>query len=170
MKDCHFTLLPVNDLTGRLRFVAIIFPGENVKMSWAHGVDVFKPLNEKAGKYLTNFGPGKRFPGLVLTYDDGSEVPAGYFTTPSTSMDANVLREIYETMEEKRIFLRGEDERGKYEPASIVDGHTSRLGETFLKYINSPDTKVWGVLGLPYATHKWQPHDDTRQNGMFKMW
>ena len=41
--------------------------------------------------------------------------------------------------------------------------------QSFLKYINEPETK-WNVcMGVPYGTSYWQVGDSHEQNGCFKM-
>ena len=58
---------------------------------------------------------------------------------------------------------------GECYPVAICDGHISRMGLVFLKYVNTPETK-WGVaLVAPYTTNLTQFHDDSRMNGKFKM-
>ena len=168
IKDSHFTVLPVHDLTGKFRLVAVIFASEKLNPSWALGVDIFAEIDEE--DFANNFGPGKRFPGLDILDDEGNEVPVVFAATPNASMTSAVLMQIFKKMDEKGISTRVYDSDGKLVkyPVLILDGHVSRMGEAFLVYINGVGTK-WGcVLGAPYGTHIWQVHDDSRLNGIFK--
>lgn len=51
----------------------------------------------------------------------------------------------------------------------ILDGHESRLGLPFLRYIINEDHKWFVSLVVPFATSYWQVGDSAEQNGMFKM-
>jgi hypothetical protein len=56
-------------------------------------------------------------------------------------------------------------------PFLLLDkNHGSRFDyQSFLKYINEPETK-WNVcIGVPYGTSYWQVGDSNEQNGCFKM-
>lgn len=168
IKDAHYTVVPINDLTGRLRCVAVIFKGEKVVPSMAVGCDPFADFDDD--DYASNFGPGKRFPGLPIHDHEGKEVPVVFAATTNASMTSTVLMQIFEKMDEKGISKREYDSNGKLVkyPVVILDGHVSRMGEDFLVYINEDGT-FWGcVLGAPYGTHIYQFHDDPRQNGRFK--
>ena len=60
-----------------------------------------------------------------------------------------------------KITQREVDKNGIiYRPAAVVDGHISRMGEEFLRYVNDTDS-CWEVnLGASYGTELWQLHDD----------
>ena len=65
---------------------------------------------------------------------------------------------------------RGIDRNGRnYFPACVTDGHISCMGEDYLTYVTKDSTWRMAMLGAPYSTDKWQYHDDTHQNGSFKM-
>ena len=52
----------------------------------------------------------------------------------------------------------------------IMDGHGSRAGDDFLSYINDETHKWHLMLGVPYASDKWQMHYDTRMNVRLGCW
>ena len=70
IKDTHFTVLPINNLLGKLVFVTVIFKGKKLDPRWALGVNIFAKLNKECN--FGNFGTGKRYPGLSLFREDGS--------------------------------------------------------------------------------------------------
>ena len=84
-------------------------------------------------------------------------------------MDGNVLLQAFKMMDDLGITKRGVDEDVKaYYPYILLDGHISRIGEEFLRYVNDPPTR-WGTgLGAPYGTSVYQFHDDERENGTLK--
>ena len=85
-------------------------------------------------------------------------------------MTTSVLADIFRKMDLLGITKRGFNADGTpFKPAAIIDGHVSRMGEPFLVYISDDDTRWYVVLGAPYGTAFWQVHDDTRENGQFKM-
>ena len=92
-----------------------------------------------------------------------------FAATKNASMDESVLMQAFKMMDDLGITERGIDEDGNpYFPYIILDGHISRIGELFLRYVNDPSTR-WGTgLGAPLATECYQFHDDTRQNGALK--
>ena len=168
VKHSHFTVLPISDLTGALRFVAIIFSQEKLTPALGLGVDVFVEWDDT--NFANNFGPGKRHPGLSLYNADGSKVPVYFDATPNASMTSEVLKNIFQKMDDLGIDERGFDEDDNpFCPAYLIEGHISRMGEDFLQYVNDAATRWEGNLGAPYGTDIWQYHDDTRMNGSFKM-
>ena len=172
IKDSHFSVLPISDFLGQLRFVTVIFAAEELKGGWTVGVDVFADVVDELDGVdpLCNHGPGKRYPGLSLFGPDGNEIPVLFAATPKASMTSSILKDTFQMMDDLGISQRGVNEDGtEYLPFVIIDGHPSRMGEDFLRYVND-EAHLWKILlGAPYGTGKWQFHDDKRQNGMFKM-
>ena len=171
IKDSHFTVLPVSDLNGKLVFVKVIFAAKKLSSAWTTGVEVFHELvkETESSDPLRNHGPGKRYPGLVLHNDDGKEIPVLFAATPNASITSSILMETFRQMDEKGITQRGVNNDGTpYFPLALLDGHASRMGEEFLRYVNNDDNRWKPILGTPYGTDKWQFHDDKRQNGSFK--
>ncbi len=41
VKDSHFTITPITDATGKLRFVVVIFAAKEVLPEWSLGINVF---------------------------------------------------------------------------------------------------------------------------------
>ena len=163
----HFTLLPISDFTGRLRFLTVIFTGKKLKEIMTLGIDVFAELDEV--NWENNFGPGKRYPGLSLFDPEGNEIPVMFAVSKKSSMTGDILHKTFKKMDELGLTFHGEDKDGVYrEPLMLIDGHISRLNSGFLVYTNEPDTNWMVILGAPYGTDIWQYHDDTRQNGTFK--
>jgi hypothetical protein len=167
VKDSHYTITPVSDATGNLRFVTIIFAAEKVSPEWSLGIDIFTELDTD-DEY--NIGPGKRHPGLsLISAIDGKEIPILFAANSKASMTSTILRKTFQKMDETGITQRGVDENGnQYIPAAVIDGHISRMGEDFLRYINDSQTRWVVNLGASYGTEYWQLHDDKRQNGLFK--
>ena len=61
------------------------------------------------------------------------------------------------------------DEKGiTYCPAAVINGHISRMGEDFLRYVNKAETCLEVNLGASNGAEYWQLHDNRRQNGVFK--
>ena len=55
-------------------------------------------------------------------------------------------------------------------PFMLLDGHGSRFGEDFLKYVNYPTTKWVVCIGVPYGTNLCQVADRKEQNLSFKFY
>lgn len=168
VSDRHFTVVPVTDLTGRLRAYAIIFKGDVLDATWPLGIDI--DMIPIVGDILENMGPGKAMPGISVFDDDGKEIPVIFAASENASMTTSVLADIFRKMDLLGITQRGFNADGTpFGPAAIIDGHVSRMGEPFLVYISDDGTRWYVVLGAPYGTALWQVHDDTRENGQFKM-
>jgi hypothetical protein len=167
-KDAHYTIVPITNLYGECVMVVVIFPGKTENPNWTQGVDVFVPYDQE--NYHNNFGPGKKHPGLELRRDDGSKVPIYFAYTENASMTGDILKGVFEAMDEEGITTREFDENGKpvVYPLMILDGHGSRTHYDFLTYVNNDSTLWLPILGVPYGTSIWQLHDDKRQNGAFK--
>lgn len=169
-KDSHFTVVPLTRLTGELATVAIIFAGNKMKPEWAMGKDIMADWEGADDDLLSNIGPGKYFPMGPTCIVNGKTVRCYCDCSPNGSMTSAILRRILHYIDKQGIVERGVDEETgqSYHPVLILDGHISRMGLPFLKYVNTAVTK-WSVpLVCPYGTHKTQFHDDEKQNGSFK--
>ena len=54
-------------------------------------------------------------------------------------------------------------------PMLIIDGHQSRLGPKFIRYINDKGHTWIVCFGVPCATTLWQVGDASKQNGLFRV-
>lgn len=168
-KHSHFTVVPFTRLSGELVMVAIIFTGEKMKPEWALGKDVLADWIGDDDDFEANIGPGKYFPMGPTCVVDGKEIPCYCDCSRNGSMTSGILKRILEKLDQLGVTKRGVDEDGKpYYPALIVDGHISRMGLPFLKYINDAAHRWCGMLVCPYGTSKTQFHDHEIQNGSFK--
>lgn len=167
-RDSHFTSVPFTNFCGDMVFLVVIFASKKMPRHWCAGDDPFAPYDKNV--YSNNFGPGKRYPGLTLTREDGKEVPVFFAHSENGSMTGAILTQVFQRMDKEGIATRTFDENGNptQYPIVILDGHSSRTDGGFLRYINQRDTKWLPVLGVPYGTSIWQVHDDKRQNGAFK--
>ena len=167
-KDAHYTIVPITNLNGVPVMIVVIFPGKTENPNWICGVDVFVPYDQ--ANPHNNHGPGKKHPGLELRRDDGSKVPIYFAYSENASMTGDILKGVFEAMDEEGITTREFDENGKpvVYPLVILDGHGSRTHSGFLTYVNNDSTLWLPILGVPYGTSIWQLHDDKRQNGAFK--
>jgi hypothetical protein len=135
VKDSHYTITPITDATGTLRFVTVIFAAKEVSPVWSLGVDIFAEWDPEDE---FNMGPGKRHPGLsLISTVDGKDIPVLFAANPKASMTSTILTQTFKKMDEAGITQRGVDKNGnQYVPAAVFDGHISRMGEDFLRYIN----------------------------------
>jgi len=156
IKNSHFTVLPISDFTGKLQFVTLIFAAEKLKAAWAISINVFSELVEEHLDFedsTRSFGPGKRYPGLLLFNADGNEIPVLFAATPKASMTSGILMQTFQKMDELNITQRGIGEDGKsYYPLVVIDGHMSRIREDFLCYVNDNEHLWQTMLGAPYGT------------------
>ena len=79
-------------------------------------------------------------------------------------MTSDILTSIVETLDVLKVFDRS---TGKT-PFIILDGHGSRLGLSFLNYINNSLYPWAACIGVPYGTSLWQVGDPKQQNGSYK--
>jgi hypothetical protein len=76
----------------------------------------------------------------------------------NASITSELLAQMLETIGNTGVFKRGPDDGV---PFLLSDGHHSQSRLFFLNYINNP-LHHWKVfIGVPYATHMWQPHDSS---------
>jgi hypothetical protein len=144
----------------------VIFAAKEVSPEWSLGIDIFAEWDTEDE---LNLGPGKRHPGLTLVSSDGKDIPVLFAANTKASMTSGILKEAFKKMDELGITQRGVDQNGiTYRPAAVVDGHISRMGEDFLRYVNDADSRWEVMLGASYGTEYWQLHDDRKQNGAFK--
>jgi hypothetical protein len=169
--DIHFTLLAFTSGTGEAIMCAIIMKSEkhvaDLPISWKLGIDITKEINTGQTlleTYDSNKQSGASIGGPRCTYL-GITVPCFVCTSPNASITSELLAEMLATIDKAGIFQRSEEEGI---PFLLLDGHHSRTRLPFLNYVNDP-AHLWKVcIGVPYATHMWQPHDSSELNGSFK--
>ena len=110
IKDSHFTLLFISDLTSAIRFLVLIYAAERLKAYWSLGLDIFAELNKDDPS--NNYGPDKRYPGVVLYPADSEEIPVLFKATPKSLMTSTVLRKSFKMMDELDITQRGVHSNG----------------------------------------------------------
>jgi hypothetical protein len=150
---------------------AIIMKSEKhvseIPISWKLGIDITKEINTGQTlleTYDNNKQSGASIGGPRCTYL-GVTVPCFVCTSPNASITSELLAEMLATIDKAGIFKRTQEDGV---PFLLLDGHHSRTRLPFLNYINDP-AHLWKVcIGVPYATHMWQPHDSSELNGSFK--
>ena len=141
-----------------------------MKPDWAMGKDIFAEWIGDDNDFESNIGPGKYFPMGPTCTVDGKEIPCYCDCSLNGSMISGILRQILEKLDKEGVVKHGTNEDGTiYYPALIIDGHISRMGLTFLKYINNDAHRWCGMLVCPYGTSKTQFHDHEKQNGSFRV-
>jgi hypothetical protein len=169
--DIHFTVLAFTSGTGDVIMCAVIMKSEktvsDLAVSWTLGIDVSKNVSDGQTLveiYDNNVEAGVSIGGPKCTFK-GKEIPCFVCTSPNASITSELLVDMLAAIDSYGIFTRSEDEGM---PFLLCDGHHSRTRLPFLKYINDDD-HLWKVcIGVPYATHMWQPHDSSELNGTFK--
>jgi hypothetical protein len=169
--DIHFTLLAFTLGNGQAIMCAIVMKSEkdvnDLPLSWKLGIDITK--NVETGETLLesfdkNMQTKASIGGPKCTYN-GITIPCFVCATPNASITSEYLVEMLRTIDNAGVFPRNENDGI---PFLLIDGHHSRTRLPFLNYINDPD-HLWKVcIGVPYATHLWQPHDSSELNGTFK--
>jgi hypothetical protein len=171
VSDIHFTVLAFTSGTGHAIMCAIIMKSEknvaDLPISWKLGIDITKEI--ETGEtllevYDNNMQNGVSIGGPKCTYL-GKTIPTFVCSSPNASITSELLAKMLCTIDEARVFERN-DEVGI--PFLLLDGHHSRTRLPFLNYINDPEHKWKVCIGVPYATHMWQPHDSSELNGTFK--
>ena len=135
------------------------------------GVDPFIDEEKIIGKLedndyiINNTGKGKLFPtGPECTYN-GKTIPCMSRWGKNGSMTGEILKEVVETLDTYNLF----DRTGGKRPFFLLDGHNSRLSETFVQYISDIEHEWCVCFGVPYGTSLWQVGDSKQQNGSYKM-
>ena len=95
-----------------------------------------------------NMGPGKRFPGGPSCFVGGKEVPCMCAWSENGSMTSEILTTIVKTLDILQVL----DRSSGINPFILLDGHGSRLGLPFLRYINSTGNIWFACIGVPYGT------------------
>ena len=168
-KHSHFTVVPFTNFSGELVMVAIIFSGAKMKAEWSMGKDIFATWIGADDEIHPNVGPGKYFPMGPFCIVNGKKIPCYCDCSPNGSMTSPILGRCLRKIDKAGAVERGVDENGiKFYPCCFLDGHISRMGLSFLRYVNNPATKWGTALVCPYGTQKTQFHDDEIQNGSFK--
>jgi hypothetical protein len=115
-------------------------------------------------------GPGKRHPRLsLISVIDAKEIPTLFAANPKASMTSTILMQTFQKRMRRGSSYAVLTKLGnQYVPVAVIDGHISRMGEDFLRYINIDNTR-WEVnVGASYGTEYWQLHNNKQQSGMFK--
>ena len=146
----------------------VIFSGKREQAIMETGMDMFADQegNVRDEDFVNkNKGQGKRYPGGPTCVFQGKEIPCLTRWSEKGSITAEILVEILATLDHYGVMDRSEGRR----PFLLLDGHGSRFGINFLKYINDASHE-WSVcIGVPYGTSLWQVGDSSEQNGSYKI-
>ena len=170
MGDSKFTAIPITDFNGDPVMFVIIFQGEKVSAVNRMGIDV---RAQQVGQrqdgvvfYEKNYdGEGKLCPGGPKIMYKGVVVDTMCFATPSGGVNAEIIKSILQRLDSLGLTERG----GGVMPLLLVDGDGSRFKYSLLEYMTQTGTEWQGSLGLPNGSNKWEPGDDKRMNGKFKI-
>jgi hypothetical protein len=164
--DCHFTVLGFTAGDGKPVCCVIILSGSELRANhimgvqpWAevHG-DIMVDLEQNSGR-LDKFYPfGPKCVHL------GHEVSTYVTISENGSITSEILTNVM-----KHLDTHLQWDRTEANPFVLLDGHGSRFGLDFLRYISNNETKWTVCVGVPYGTHLWQVGDSAEQNGSFKM-
>lgn len=185
-KDQRWTLIPIINAAGECVMAVVIFKmsGKVLKDDWATGIDFANILGagvgSKPGGPICTVGKFK-IPTFV-TFSESGGVTSEIFTEVWARIDASGLFGMeraaaaclkYGWTLADMLCADVEDidltSDGRT-PASVLDGHFTRLSLIFLLYIDfMKSTTPWGsALGVPYNTHIWQIGDSEAANGAYK--
>jgi hypothetical protein len=94
VKDSHYTIMPVTDAMGTLRFVMVIlFAAKEISPGWSLSVDIFAEWDPDDE---FNMGSGKRHPGLSLISSiEEKEILVLFSADPKESMTSAILRQTF---------------------------------------------------------------------------
>jgi hypothetical protein len=101
--------------------------------------------------------------GPKCTYKD-KIIPCFVGASPNASITSQMLADMLGVLDNSGVFNHEDGST----PFLLLDGHHSRFGLPFLKYIHSDEHKWTCCIGVPYGTHLWQVADSTEMNGSFK--
>jgi hypothetical protein len=101
--------------------------------------------------------------GPICTYK-GKEIPCFVGCSPNSSITSQMLADMLAVIDSSGVFNRDDGST----PFLLLDGHHSRFGLPFLKYIHEDKNKWTCCIGVPYGTHLWQVADSSPMNGCFK--
>ena len=145
----------------------MIFAGKRRNAMVELGID---PFADDVGEVtdldyiMKNKGPGKKFPGGPTCYHNGIAIPCFCAWSEKGSMTTDILTRILETLDYLEVF----DRSTGINPYLLLDGHGSRMGLPFLRYITNP-AHIWiACIGMPYSTSIWQVGDAAEQNSVYK--
>jgi hypothetical protein len=168
VSNIHFTVLAFISATGHAIMCAIIMKTvADLPISWKLVIDISK--EKETGEallevYNNNLQTGMSIGGPRCIYL-GKTIPCFVCLSPNASITSELLAKMLSTIDEAGVFVRNE-EVGIPSFSSTATTVETRL--PFLNYINDP-AHLWKVcIGVPYATHMWQPHDRSELNGTFK--
>ncbi len=89
VRDSHFTITPITDAIGKLRFVMVVFAANEVSPEWSLGIYISAEWDSEDE---LNLGPGKRHPGLTLV-SDGKDIPVLFAANTKASMTSGILKD-----------------------------------------------------------------------------
>ena len=136
LRDRHSTMLGLTTLSGDAVICVIIFSGKRGNGLLETGIDVFAKTYgdvSDTNYFERNSSANKRLPGGPTCKFQGKEVPCLTRWSDKGSITSVILVNILGTLDHIGVFDRS---NGKL-PSLLLDGHGSRLGLEFLKYINN---------------------------------
>ena len=182
-KGKRYTTIGLTGLDGKPAMCIVIFAGVERNLHMESGIDttilqgtdnnnddstpIDSQQEEDLAYFRSQYGEGKMFPGGPVCDFNNKEVPTMIRYSKSGGITTTILTDILRTVDE--LGLYEQERRDGIKPFLLLDGHQSRFGIEFLKYITDP-THPWKVcIGVPYGTALWQVGDSSQQNGRYKM-
>jgi hypothetical protein len=171
--DLNFTVLPFISGTGEAVMCAVILKS-NKKVSelpikWRRGIDVtVNPSNKETSIEFMEESLSETCSmrgGPRCTYN-GRDIPCFVCASPKSSITTELLVQMLKFIYDSGLFPRNGP---NHTPFLLLDGHQARTKLEFLEYFGEEGHKWKCCIGVPYATHIWQPADSIQLNGAFKI-
>ena len=162
--DTRWTTLGFTAATGEPVICVIIIKAKELNATDTLGIDIFQTYDENKS-IAENTGMGKKFPGGPICHFRGKDVKYLVFSSEGGGINSVRLNQCFDYMDKLQIF-----DCTIAKSVVVCDGHESRLGLEFMKYIVAEDTRWYVGLGGPNGTSKWKLGDSSEKNGCFNMW
>jgi hypothetical protein len=170
--DIHFRVLCFNNANGEPIMCSIILKSikevNQLPASVKLGIDRSIEIDIENGQSQievieNNLNNNVMIGGPSCTYK-GKEIPCFVGCSPNSSITSQMLADMLALIDSSGACNCD----GGLTSFRLLDGHHSRFGLPFLKYIHDNKNQWTCCIGVPYGTHLWQVADSFHMNGFFK--
>jgi hypothetical protein len=119
-------------------------------------VELFEDSLSENG--LMRGGPRCRYNGI--------DIPCFVCSSAKSSITTELLVEMLKFIDDNGVFPRSCPNNT---PFLLLNGHQSRTKLEFLEYINDNGHRWKCCIGVPYATHIWEPADSSELRSSYKI-
>jgi hypothetical protein len=171
--NLNFTVLPFFSGTGDAVMCAVILKSDksvaDLPIKWRRGIDIARYRTKKESNvelFEDSLSENGLMQGGQRCRYNGIDIPCFVCSSAKSSITTELLVEMLKFIDDNGVFPRSCPNNT---PFLLLNGHQSRTKLEFLEYINDNGHRWKCCIGVPYATHIWEPADSSELRSSYKI-